>query len=456
MSIIILWETRFISLLIRFFAFTLLSSFEAYCPLRLRLVLSILSGCVQLHVEAHPSFHNNMDNNTNTSSPARSEFPLHFRIIKIILYVIIFVTSVFANILVCMVILRRRKMKTVTNYFILNLAVADLTLTCICIPFDIPVQELNYSWPYGSLMRKILYPLQTFLLFVSVYTLTAVSLARQRAIVHPLKTELTTTGAKIVIVCVWFFAIVPVTPYFRALKFNPVAQSCEESWHDSLTTKVYPTSIFFFQYILPFCIMFTAYFSIGRELKKRAENGNQCLKDLQEEEARKVVRMLKVVTTLFAFCLLPNNIMWLWLDFGKADKRWSHFWDLVAFSNILILANSAANPICYTIYNENYRQEMKNLLNSVICRRHDYPPERGKRIAPPQCSSRNVNSRSSTLTSSVWSPCSIIHEVRNQQKREKSTNGFTLTKLSLQLCIICTNNGIVVDTMFKTNDVCCF
>lgn len=126
----------------------------------------------------------------NTSSPARSEFPLHFRIIKIILYVIIFVTSVFANILVCMVILRRRKMKTVTNYFILNLAVADLTLTCICIPFDIPVQELNYSWPYGPLMCKILYPLQTFLLFASVYTLTAVSLARQRAIVHPLKPSL--------------------------------------------------------------------------------------------------------------------------------------------------------------------------------------------------------------------------------------------------------------------------
>ena len=347
------------------------------------------------------AFHNNMDNNTNTSSPAWSEFPLHFRIIKIILYVIIFVTSVFANILVCMVILRRRKMKTVTNYFILNLAVADLTLTCICIPFDIPVQELNYSWPYGPLMCKILYPMQTFLLFASVYTLTAVSLARQRAIVHPLKTELTTTGAKIIIACVWLLAIVPVTPYFRALKFNPVAQSCEESWHDSLTTKVYTTSIFFFQYILPFCIMFIAYFSIGRELKKRAENGNQCLKDLQEEEARKVVRMLKVVTTLFAFCLLPNNIMWLWLDYGKADKRWSHFWDLVAFSNILILANSAANPICYTIYNENYRQEMKNLLNSVICRRHDHPPERGKRIASPQCSYRNVNSRSSTLTSSV-------------------------------------------------------
>lgn len=155
-----------------------------------------------------------MENGTNASSPAIPEFPLHFRIIKMSLYVIIFVTSVFANVLVCTVILRRKKMKTVTNYFILNLAVADLTLTSVCIPFDIPVQELHYCWPYGSLMCKILYPLQTFLLFASAYTLTAVSLARQRAIVHPWKKQLTKTGAKVSMVCIWLLAIIPVMPYF--------------------------------------------------------------------------------------------------------------------------------------------------------------------------------------------------------------------------------------------------
>ena len=69
-------------------------------------------------------------------------------------------------------------MKTVTNYFILNLAIADLALTCICIPFDIPVQEMDYNWPYGAAMCKILYPLQTLTLFASVYTLTVVSLVR--------------------------------------------------------------------------------------------------------------------------------------------------------------------------------------------------------------------------------------------------------------------------------------
>ncbi|XP_078380800.1 neuropeptide FF receptor 2-like [Oculina patagonica] len=343
-----------------------------------------------------------MEKNTNTSlSSSVAEFPLHFRILKLSLYVIIFVTSLVANVLVCTVILRRRKMKTVTNYFILNLAVADMSLTCICIPFDIPVQELHYSWPYGSLMCKILYPMQTFLLLASVYTLTAVSLTRQRAIVYPMKKQLTKTGAKIIILVVWLFAIIPVTPYFHALKFNPVMKTCQESWDNTTTTKVYTTSIFVFQYVLPFCIMFLAYFSISRELRQRAKNGNRCLKDLQEEEARKVTRMLKVVTTLFALCLLPNNIMWLWLDYGNADKHCKHFWELVAFSNILILANSAANPICYTVFNENYRQEMKRLLTQGPCRRHDSASKKDERITPPKHLLKDVKNRTSTMISSV-------------------------------------------------------
>ncbi|XP_029186259.2 5-hydroxytryptamine receptor 2A-like isoform X2 [Acropora millepora] len=69
--------------------------------------------------------------------------------------------SVTGNALVRIIIVRHRRMRTVTNYFILNLAVADLAVTCICIPFDIPVQENDYRWPYGGFLCRTLYPLQT-------------------------------------------------------------------------------------------------------------------------------------------------------------------------------------------------------------------------------------------------------------------------------------------------------
>ena len=72
--------------------------------------------------------------------------------------------SVTGNALVRIIIVRHRRMRTVTNYFILNLSVADLAVTCICIPFDIPVQENDYRWPYGGFLCRTLYPLQTMVM----------------------------------------------------------------------------------------------------------------------------------------------------------------------------------------------------------------------------------------------------------------------------------------------------
>jgi hypothetical protein len=310
------------------------------------------------------------NNQTNTSDvPSQltglEEYAKHARVLKLTLYVIIFLISAMGNSMVCVIILRRKTMKTVTNYFILNLAMADLALTCICIPFDIPVQEMNYVWPYGSFMCKILYPLQTLALFASIYTLTAVSLTRYWAIVHPLRRQLTVCKAKLLIVFIWLFSIIPVCPYIIILRHSE--NSCDESWEHPQTRKVYTAFLFTTQYVLPLIIIATAYVSIACELRKR-EFVTECLRRQQLEETRKIVRMLVVVTVLFAACMLPNNIMWMWLDFGQADQHFKYFWEVVAFSNILTFANSAANPLCYTMLNENYRKEFKAALTFCLNR----------------------------------------------------------------------------------------
>ncbi|KAI8507432.1 Neuropeptide FF receptor 2 [Branchiostoma belcheri] len=49
-------------------------------------------------------------------------------------YVVIFVLGVTGNLLVCVVVIKDRSMRTVTNYFIVNLAVSDLLVMLICLP----------------------------------------------------------------------------------------------------------------------------------------------------------------------------------------------------------------------------------------------------------------------------------------------------------------------------------
>ena len=100
-------------------------------------------------------------------SETHEEMTPELRAVKLTLYVIIFLVSAVGNSLVCSVILRRKKMKTVTNYFILNLAIADLIFTCICIPFAGIVLGMYLILMYSILSSCLNYSFKAWLLAVS-------------------------------------------------------------------------------------------------------------------------------------------------------------------------------------------------------------------------------------------------------------------------------------------------
>ncbi len=300
---------------------------------------------------------------------SKSEFVKYWRVMLLILYSAIFIVSTTGNGLVCFVILRRRTMKGVVNYLILNLAIADLVFTCICIPFDIPVQEMNYFWPYGAFMCKVIYPLQTQTLFASVYTLVTLSFSRYWAVVHPLKQQLKVERVKWMILVIWVVSFIPVCPYIAALSLNEITLTCEENWKSKTSRKIYTLSLFFLQYVIPLTVISCAHLGIALELKRKTCSRRRSVsfvRTLQHNEARNVVRMLISVTLLFAACVLPTNVLWLWLDFGAADKKFAYFWELLSFANIIVFANSALNPVCYTMMSDTYRTEIKKVIFSCL------------------------------------------------------------------------------------------
>lgn len=328
------------------------------------------SNYAQVEISANHS-EKNATFSTSPDAVRKGEFVKYWKISLLVLHTIIFVISTVGNGLVCFVILRRRAMKTVVNYLILNLAIADLIFTCICIPFDIPVQYMDYAWPYGATMCKIVYPIQTETLFASVYTLVALSLARYWAVVHPLKRQLTTERVKWAILVIWAVSFIPVTPYMAMLRLNRANLTCGENWKDTTSRKAYTLSLFLLQYIIPLSIISCAHFAIGFELTGRASREKNIMRRIHIEEARKVSRMLITVTFLFAACVLPNNILWLWLDFGAADKTFVYFWEFLSFGNIIVFSNSALNPICYTMMNEAYKKEMRQTLMNCLKKKNN-------------------------------------------------------------------------------------
>ncbi|CAB3380658.1 Hypothetical predicted protein, partial [Cloeon dipterum] len=74
-------------------------------------------------------------------------------------YVPLILLAAVSNALVIGVVSKYNHLRSVTNYFLVNLSVADLLVTLICMPMAIG-QAVNRLWLYGDVMCKLTYYLQ--------------------------------------------------------------------------------------------------------------------------------------------------------------------------------------------------------------------------------------------------------------------------------------------------------
>lgn len=295
-----------------------------------------------------------MENNTRAgvASEGLSRESEVIRAVKLTIYSVIFITGITGNVLVCLVVCRQQKLRTSTNFYIMNLAVADLAVTILCIPFDVAVQENSYIWPFGGFMCHLIYPIMTMCTFASVETLTAIACNRYMAISRPMRMQASRKRAKITIAVIWVISFIFVLPYITVLKKRN--SRCEESW-SKLYSRIYTVFIFMFQYAIPLSIISLAYIKIAQQLRRNRKHLTAAHR-VQDRDVAKVVKMMAIVVLIFAVCMLPNHIVWLLGDFTEDfDSRRK----VLVWGEMLIYANSCTNPIVYSICIEEFRLAFK-------------------------------------------------------------------------------------------------
>lgn len=73
--------------------------------------------------------------------------------IKVTLGVVVEVIAFIGNILVITIVVRFKRMRTTTNYYLVNLAVSDLLVGIMPVWVHV-VQSLNEFWVFGSFLCK--------------------------------------------------------------------------------------------------------------------------------------------------------------------------------------------------------------------------------------------------------------------------------------------------------------
>lgn len=187
--------------------------------------------------------------------------PMPFDVVTAVVYSIVFFIGLVGNTLAIYVVLRYVKMKTVTNIYILNLALAD-ELYILGIPFLGTNSVLSY-WPYGDFFCKVCITADAMSQFASTYCLTVMSIDRYLAVVHPIRSAKWRKPkvAKFFSALVWvvsFLIVLPVTIYSGV---QEDFKTCNITWPEpqdlwSIAFILYTAILSFFGPLVVICLCY--------------------------------------------------------------------------------------------------------------------------------------------------------------------------------------------------------
>ncbi|XP_034173685.1 orexin receptor type 2 isoform X1 [Osmia lignaria lignaria] len=294
---------------------------------------------------------------------------------------IIFLVGLIGNVLVCTAVYRNHTMRTVTNYFIVNLAVADFLVLLLCLPFTV-LWDITETWFLGLTLCKAVPYLQTVSVTVSIMTLTFISIDRWYAICFPLRFKSTTGRAKTAIIVIWAMALLFDLPDLLVLHTVPPTHirvktilftQCDMSW--SQKSQVTFTIVkLIFLYTGPLIFMSVAYWQIvrvlwrsdipGHNLLSRASQMSQTPSsgggnpEIQLRSRRKAAKMLVTVVITFAICYFPVHLLSvLRYTITLPSNKWINAISLIAHG--LCYFNSAVNPLIYNFMSGKFRKEFR-------------------------------------------------------------------------------------------------
>lgn len=137
------------------------------------------------------------------------------RVIFITLYTIVFCCCFFGNLLVILVVTLSRRLRSITNFFLANLALADFCVGLFCVMQNLSIYLID-SWVFGEFLCRMYQFVHSLSYTASIFILVVICMERYFAIVHPItcKQILTAPRLRMVIFTVWITSAVYSTPKF--------------------------------------------------------------------------------------------------------------------------------------------------------------------------------------------------------------------------------------------------
>lgn len=327
----------------------------------------------------------NMSVNQSSRNPLVSESEcfhqdsLAITVLRIIPYCLIILVSLLGNSMVVAVVFKNARMRTTVNYYIVNMAIADLLIT-LYMPRVISIALFGYEWVVsgsaGLVFCKLSILLNQTPMIVSVFTVVSISFDRFNAVLFPLRTLISARMCKVVILCTWLLALAFRLPTVYAVQLMTGQDGklycnlrLDVTFGQGAKQLYYHFNMIAI-FTVPLLIIVILYSAIIITMKKRKtpgltpENSSNNSDGFRRREVvkRKVLRLVSIVVTAFILCWLLYYIRLSMYAYGYNLPC-----DWLYVRLVLAHFNSALNPCLYAIFSENYRRGFKKISARVKC-----------------------------------------------------------------------------------------
>lgn len=294
------------------------------------------------------------------------------RLITIIMYSMVCIVGLCGNSLVIYVVLRYSKMQTVTNIYILNLAIAD---ECFLIGLPFLLYTMNIcSWHFGEYMCKFYMISTSITQFTSSIFLLIMAADRYIAVCHPIKSQKyrTINIAKLVSVLAWFVSAIlmlPVVLFARSIQHDDDINvfSCNIDWpkdYQKHTGTTFTLYTFILGFAIPLTFILIFYVLVIRKLHLVHQKHSS--KD-RKRSHRKVTRLVLTVIAVYVLCWLPHWTSQVSLIIPFTGQRELSRFEILMFLlfGCLAYSNSAINPILYAFLSDNFRKSFSKAFTCI-------------------------------------------------------------------------------------------
>ncbi|XP_071114526.1 neuropeptide CCHamide-1 receptor-like [Haliotis cracherodii] len=304
-----------------------------------------------------------------------------------LVFVLIFIIGIFGNILLLCSFIKHKTFGTPHNVFVINLAIGDLVILFVSLPFNATWYYL-LSWPYGEAICKLSHFAETLGTAVSVFTLTILSIERYMIISGRHRSSRRRFSPAVILAFVWMTSLyISIPDLISAVVESPKSHTGKlyyclaytASWGQDYP-KIITAVRFVLLFVIPLAVIFPFYVLIFCSVISKATltqptsstplKGDNRQLNVEKEDKKFRKRKSFAITVfclvlVFILCWLPRHtfLIWYYFDPGLFNEFW-HGFKIIGFC--LVFANSALNPLIFLLLDSRYKRFVKRIITCKV------------------------------------------------------------------------------------------